>query len=213
MGEVTRRTRARRISDWPRRSQTGDRNEPSQSPPQWEYQNQQLTTLYEALTARVGHRDALLWQSPTLAMTAQAFLLTIALGHESRPIARLIAAFLGVAVAYMSVQLMLKHRMYMWNDQVTKVSLERMMKMPTSAADYDKQLAHLEQDTSQPPLREPKRKKWLTKFVSVHVWIWGLGFFGLINFILLVFAGADLIGVACPKLPDITGQARCWVEL
>lgn len=178
-------------------------------------QNQkQLVVLYEALTARVGQRDALLWQSPALAMTAQAFLLTIALGHESRPVARFLAAFLGLWVTYMSIQLMLKHRMYMWNDQVTMVSLERLMDMPTSAIDYDAQIEHLEKYASKQGLKDPKEKKLLTKLVSVHAWIWGLSFFGLINLLLLIFATADAFGVGCwPTVPQPSGEARCLVAL
>lgn len=173
-----------------------------------------MLVLYEALTARVGHRDALLWQSPALAMTAQAFLLTIALGHESRPVARFIAAFLGLWVTYMSIQLMLKHRMYMWNDQVTMVSLERLMDMPTSAIDYDDQIDHLEKYESQLRLKEPKKKKLLTTFVSVHVWIWGLSFFGLINLLLLIFAIGDAYGAGCwPTVPQPSGEDRCLVAL
>jgi hypothetical protein len=183
------------------------------APPEWEYQNQRLTVLYEALTARVGHRDALLWQSPALAMTAQAFLLTIALGHESRPVTRIIAATLGLFVTYMSVQLMLKHNLYLTNDQIMMVSLEREMGLPSSAIDYKTQIRRLKADKSLPRLRQYEVKEGLTEKVSVKVWIRGLKIFAWANAAILIFALAEFIGVPCMELPDISGQTKCWVGL
>lgn len=175
----------------------------------WRDQNEPLIVLYEALTARVGHRDALLWQSPALAMTAPAFLLTIALGHDAGPVARLLAAFLGLVVTFMSIQLMLKHRMYMTNDQVMMVSLERMMGIPASAIDHETQLAHLRRDLLSGRMKE---KKWLTRFVSVNVWISGLGLFAIVNLILGAYAIADAFGWPCEWFPA-SGGAECILAL
>jgi hypothetical protein len=181
--------------------------------PEWEYRKQPHSTLYQALTARVGHRDALLWQSPALALTAQAFLLTIALGHDSTPIARIVAACLGVLVMYMSMQLMLKHRLYMDNDATMMVSLEREMGLPSSAIDHDTQLERLKADTTEPPLRKPREKAGLTELASVDVWVRGMKIFIGINAAILLFALGELIGIPCLELPDLTGQAKCYVRL
>lgn len=178
--------------------------------PDWEYKNQKSVVLYEALTARVGHRDALLWQPPVLAMTAQAFLLTIALGHESGPIARFIAAGLGLWVTYLSVQLMLKHNLHMWNDMVSMVALERRMKLPTSAIDHETKLGYVR--AKHPELVERLReKKGVTRFASVHVWIWGLAFFAFVNLFLLIFAGLDMFGVPCADW--LGGDSKCVLRL
>lgn len=179
----------------------------------WEYRYQRQTVLYEALTARVGHRDALLWQSPALAFAAQAFLLTIALGHDSMPVARMIAASLGMVVTYLSIQLMLKHRMYMTNDQIMMVSLEREMNLPGSAIDYDTQYVRYQRDMTEPPLQEFQRKKGMTDKVSVNVWRKGLWFFFYVNLAIGIFALVEFFGFACPELPDITGGTRCYFEL
>jgi hypothetical protein len=178
--------------------------------PDWEYRHQKSVVLYEALTARVGHRDGLLWQPPALAMTAQAFLLTIALGHESRPIARFIAACLGLGVTFLSIQLMQKHNLHMTNDMVTMRAMERQMKMPTSVIHYDDQVRYVraEHEDLSSWLRE---KKGITRFASVKVWIWGLGFFGLMNLLLLVFAGLDMFGVPCADW--LGGDSKCFVRL
>ena len=53
-----------------------------------------------------------MWQAPFLSLTAQAFLLTIALAKDSEPAARLISAGLACLSALASVQLMAKHRYY-----------------------------------------------------------------------------------------------------
>lgn len=187
----------------------GERNDV----PKWEYQKQPHSTLYQALTARVGHRDALLWQSPALALTAQAFLLTIALGHDSTPVVRILAAGLGLLVMFMSMQLMLKHRMYMDNDQVMMVSLEREMELPSSAIDYDTQIERLKADKTQPPLRAPRKKEGLTEYASVDFWVRGMAIFMCVNAVILLFALAEMIGITCLELPDLTGQAKCYVRL
>lgn len=183
--------------------------------PDWEYRHQPTVVLYEALTARVGHRDALLWQSPALAMTAQAFLLVVALGHDSSPTARFVAALLGVFVTLMSIQLMLKHRMYMNNDQVTMVALERRMELPGSAIDYATQLSHLDQaEPEQRLASRAMRKRGLTLFPSVTVWISGLTVFGVVNVLLMIFAFHDALGVPCGwTSQSAVDGSRCLVAL
>lgn len=166
--------------------------------PEWEFRNQRSVVLYEALTARVGHRDALLWQSPSLAMTAEAFLMTIALGHESSAFARVVAAFLGLSVSFLAIQLMVKRRLYLWNDILSMVVLEKKMNLVASAVDYRTQRRFLGTEESKDILDDmkPRKKNVLTRMISVHVWIWGLSFFGLINFLVLVYFGVVALGFA-----------------
>ncbi len=73
--------------------------------------DQDLTVaLYQVITARRLAYDSMMWQSPGLGLTAQAFLMTIALSPDTKAVARLLAAILGLAVALLSIQLMSKHR-------------------------------------------------------------------------------------------------------
>ena len=65
---------------------------------------------YEILASRRQSYDEMMWQAPVLSLTAQAFLLTIALGPGSTTRARLIASFLAAVAAIASVILMQKHR-------------------------------------------------------------------------------------------------------
>lgn len=64
---------------------------------------------YAALSAREASRDQMMWQTPALAMTAMAFLLTIALGDSGPDWGRKMAAALSTVVAVISFQLMARH--------------------------------------------------------------------------------------------------------
>jgi len=63
---------------------------------------------YESLSAREVSLNELMWQTPALAMTAMAFLLTIALGAGAAW-QRALAAALSAVVAVTSAQLLAKH--------------------------------------------------------------------------------------------------------
>ncbi len=65
---------------------------------------------YGVLATRRQGFDTMLWQTPVLSLTAQAFLFTIALGSGIRPTARFISAMLALIAALASIQLMSKHR-------------------------------------------------------------------------------------------------------
>lgn len=66
--------------------------------------------VYQAVVARRLQWDTLLWQVPTLSLTAQAFLFTIALGPGVSQVARTIAALLSIVISCLSVTLMARHR-------------------------------------------------------------------------------------------------------
>jgi hypothetical protein len=66
--------------------------------------------VYQAVAARRVQWDVLLWQVPALSLTAQAFLLTIALGADTSRASRLLAAGLGVAAAFLSLHLFIRQR-------------------------------------------------------------------------------------------------------
>ena len=61
--------------------------------------------MYQVVAARRQNFDSLLWQVPALSLTAQAFLLVIALGSGSGHLARIAAGLLSAVTALMSVQL------------------------------------------------------------------------------------------------------------
>lgn len=69
-----------------------------------------LLAQYGVVAARRQNFDAMVWQVPALALTAQAFLMTIALGPETGHLARIAAGLLSALAALMSVQLLLRQR-------------------------------------------------------------------------------------------------------
>lgn len=66
--------------------------------------------IYAALAARRNQFDNLLWQAPVLSLTAQAFLMTVALGSPVPLYARSVACLLSIVVAFLSVQILTRHR-------------------------------------------------------------------------------------------------------
>jgi len=68
-------------------------------------------TQYQLLAARRQNYDAMLWQTPVISLTAQAFLFTIAFGTGDS-LGRLLAALLALVAALASAQLLAKHRYF-----------------------------------------------------------------------------------------------------
>lgn len=65
---------------------------------------------YQTLTTRRLGYDTMLWQTPVLSLTAQAFLFAIALdGGSTRP-GRFTSGLLSVLISVASIHLMRKHR-------------------------------------------------------------------------------------------------------
>ncbi len=84
-----------------------------------------LGDVYTALAARRTAFDTLMWQIPTIGLTAQAFLLTIALGAGSSRWARMVAGSLALVTALVAIQTMAKHRV---NERTDSLILERVEK-------------------------------------------------------------------------------------
>jgi hypothetical protein len=66
--------------------------------------------IYDALAGRRLQWDGLLWQVPSLSMTAQAFLMTIALGPGSSRTARVVTSILSLVAAFATLQLFASNR-------------------------------------------------------------------------------------------------------
>lgn len=64
---------------------------------------------YQILATRRENYDNMLWQTPIISLTAQAFLFTVVLGGGSTT-SRIIASILALIAALASVQLLAKHR-------------------------------------------------------------------------------------------------------
>lgn len=66
--------------------------------------------LYQAVSARRIQWDNLVWQVPLLSLTAQAFLITIALGVGISRLSRVVASLLSLVITVLSITMMTRHR-------------------------------------------------------------------------------------------------------
>lgn len=141
---------------------------------------------YEMILIRHMEQDSMLWQTPALAITGQAFLLTLAFDGGIHGGGRAAAALLGVFIAVMSMQLMAKHRYLSRLDEQELRRLERVLGLP--------QIAKRKWvDENGTPRPEPVQGFWLSKS-SYTIWLWGLGLFLLVNASALVALLVSLVG-------------------
>lgn len=163
---------------------------------QWAENHAEDLFIYEMLTMRDVEKDALLWQAPSLALTAQAFLLTIALNADSSELSVLLSAGLGMVVAGISMQLMAKHRMVNLQDRAFLHYLEGRLGLPEISwhnyfyaedghyrvpdwfIDWEAETERWKRHSA------PERTTWLTRASSYTIWIWALAGFGAVNLFL-----------------------------
>jgi hypothetical protein len=139
---------------------------------------------YEMLIQREMEQDAMLWETPTLALTAQAFLLTIALNKDSTAVAVCVAAVLGMLVAFLSMQLMAKHRFLNELDRAEMHRLEDLIGVPHISrrsyffqdGKYVVPMIHRLKGRGAPP-----KQGYLETAGSYKFWIRGVGIFAFVN--------------------------------
>lgn len=71
-----------------------------------------LLNKFNTLHDRKRHFDNLFWQIPSLSLGGQAFLLNIALDDKSAPTAKVLAATLGIFIAFVSLGSFSRIRLY-----------------------------------------------------------------------------------------------------
>lgn len=72
--------------------------------------------VYEVVGFRRQTSETMAWQAPIMSLTAQAFLMMIALGPGYSRLARFIAALISIATNLASWQTMARHRMFEHED-------------------------------------------------------------------------------------------------
>jgi len=127
---------------------------------------------YNVLAARRVATDSLLWQSPALSLTAQAFLFTITLDSGTVVGARLIAAFLALVVSLVSMQLMTKNRYFEKRDSKMLEEYEK------AKQDDGFQSIHERPDYSE--------AAWYEKIKSYRLWLFMLAIFGTAAVVVIV---------------------------
>ncbi len=145
--------------------------------------------MYQVITARRTAYDSMMWQSPGLGLTAQAFLMTIALAPDTRIVARLLASVLGCVVALLSIQLMSKHRFLesidsrLAEELETKLLVETRLSMKPHASATKRNAGRV----------VPGR---LARLGSFDVWRLGMGLFALSDVLVILWAVAGVPGIA-----------------
>jgi hypothetical protein len=120
--------------------------------------------VYQVVAARRDSYEAVLWQVPALSLTAQAFLLTIALGGGPSPSARRLASLLSLISALASIQLLAKHRYFEEVDSKLCEKLEGDLDLKAICG----YLPHAPtKDRRQPS--DPKLSGW-TAYSSFKIW-------------------------------------------
>ncbi|WP_062006135.1 hypothetical protein [Arthrobacter alpinus] len=140
------------------------------------------------LIQREMDQDAMLWETPTIALTAQAFLLTIALNRDSTAPAVYISAALGVIVAVLSMQLMAKHRFLNEMDRAQLHRLEEELDIPhISRRSYffPSGKYAIPHNLSTAGRSAPKKQGLLQSIRSYNFWVLGLGIFAAVNVAIL----------------------------
>lgn len=150
----------------------------------WVEENAKDIFTYEMLIQREMEQEAMLWETPTLALTAQAFLLTIALNKDATPAAVYISAGLGLVVAILSMQLMAKHRFLNEMDKTQMHRLEDNLGIPhVSRRNYffvnGKYV--VPDDLKVTGRGAPKAPGRLERLRSYRVWFYGVGLFAAVN--------------------------------
>ncbi len=141
---------------------------------------------YEIVSFRRMQYDGMMWQVPALSLTAQAFLLTIALGPDGTTAARVITGLLSAVIALISVQLMSKHRRH---EEADSRWLERFERDRGLEPVHARPTTRIEGVGMRAPT-------WLEARPSFDVWRLGLTAFGVVA---VVAAGAAVVD------PDLFG--------
>lgn len=149
--------------------------------------------VWQTVAARRAGLDAMMWQTPALGMTAQAFLLTLAVGAESSRWARLVASFLSLILAVMVMQLMAKHRRNEMLDSMLLEELEQrfgisdVVSFQPHAGPAARPERHVEAVDGRMARSTPGPRR-LWRMSSYELWMIGLGAFALAASVIFVVA-------------------------
>ncbi len=149
-----------------------------------------LVGLLGAYGTQFGSYTTLLWQVPALSLTAQSFLMTIALGSGNTSLARLIASVLSAIVAWASFALMHDQR----GHAINHGELARRI---SAKLDLKELLGYLE-ETDAKPAKADAETVWTAWDHSIYaVWKGCMVLFFVVDVLVIISA---LAGVSWFKL-------------
>lgn len=137
--------------------------------------------VWQTMAARRSGFDAMMWQTPALGMTAQAFLLTLALGPGTARWARLISAVLSLVLSLMVMQLMAKHRQ-------NEVCESRRLEQLEAKLRFKENFGFLPHAIHK--AANADKRFWNAS--SYRLWMAGLALFAIVAAVIIVLAGCNI---------------------
>ena len=154
-----------------------------------------LGPVYQAAEARRSALDQMMWQTPALSLTAQAFLLTVGLQAGTAAAGRMLAGILGLGVALASMQLLAKHRLHEVLLSLWLSDFERTTQLP-NLNERDERHRF---DDADDPTRLGAIGTWLARDRSSYEWwLWTLGAFGAVDIAVVVLGFLAALGLWNP---------------
>ncbi|MFQ6398324.1 hypothetical protein ACLMAJ_33400 [Nocardia sp. KC 131] len=135
-----------------------------------------LEMLYQCVADRRLQYENLLWQVPTVSLTAQAFLFSIALAEGNAPVAKIASSLLALIVSIISIMLMASHRLAERKDAKW---LERFEQQELHAGAWGANGAVFEAHQDIADLGVGRMGNLLLLRQMFKVWVVGLGCFGV----------------------------------
>lgn len=142
--------------------------------------------VYQVVAARKLNQDSLLWQVPSLSLTAQAFLFSISLGNSSK-VSRIIASALSVLMCGLTLHLMGRHRILEVRDSKWLEEYEKQHYELPKATRTNNPFTYIV--NAKPPHSNNKFKKWYES--SYNIWFMGLIIVGLVSVGVFVLVCVD----------------------
>jgi hypothetical protein len=133
----------------------------------------------------------MMWQTPALSLTAQAFLLTVGLQAGTAPAGRMLAGALGLGVALASMQLLAKHRLHEVLLSFWLSNFEGRTQLPALNDRGDRHRF----DSPEDPARLGRVGAWLARDRSSYKWwLWTLAAFGAVDVLVILFGLLAAVG-------------------
>ncbi|WP_433715504.1 hypothetical protein ACQP2U_16695 [Nocardia sp. CA-084685] len=142
-----------------------------------------LEMVYQTVADRRLQYENLLWQVPTLSLTAQAFLFSISMAAANDSVARIASSLLALIVSILSIMLMASHRLAerkdaLWLEQFEQQQIGAGI-WGAHGSVFEAQQQNVELDVG-----------WLNNLIPMRqmftVWVVGLACFGVAAIFMII---------------------------
>lgn len=154
--------------------------------------------LLQTVEERRSAVDQMMWQVPALSLTAQSFLLSIALASSATASARVISSCLALIAALAAIQLLLKHRFHELQLSRWLERLSNIYDWPNVHAPADAEMFAWADTPRHPWLHDARSpvlriRRWLVRLRSVYIWALAILCFALADAGLAIAGAISLL--------------------